>query len=195
MNRAELIDAVAGYLERPGMASTGPNAADTRLLVQTAHGEIDRLLRRHPRAKVTRPYLVPANHDSIPLPEDAGRLNHLYGPNMVRLKRLANLSDLAAQTGWVDGGNCLFVGVCKSPRQMYLDYQRHLPALDTDLSTNWVLTLFPDVYLYGALKESAVYLKDDPRLAGWEQQFRRRIAEVDLDGWNANIGTAPRMRR
>lgn len=52
------------------------------------------------------------------------------------------------------------------------------PLSDTN-PTNIVLTIAPDVYLYGALVESAPYLKDDPRVAVWEQRFMQGIAELE----------------
>lgn len=46
-------------------------------------------------------------------------------------------------------------------------YWQALPALSNSATTNWLLTLHPDAYVYTALIQSAPYLKDDQRLETW----------------------------
>ena len=53
-----------------------------------------------------------------------------------------------------------------------------LLTLSTANPTNYLLTNYPDVYLYGALLESAPYIRDDSRLALWQDRFDRAINEV-----------------
>lgn len=57
---------------------------------------------------------------------------------------------------------------------------RYIQLLDltTDAPTNYILTSYPDVYLYGALLESAPYVRDDERLGMWQDRFDRAINEV-----------------
>lgn len=43
---------------------------------------------------------------------------------------------------------------------------------------NWLLTAEPDIYLYGALCESAPYLKDDARLPMWEARLEASIERM-----------------
>lgn len=44
--------------------------------------------------------------------------------------------------------------------------------------TNYLLTDYPDAYLFGALLESAPYIRDDGRLAMWQDRFDRCIEEI-----------------
>lgn len=46
-------------------------------------------------------------------------------------------------------------------------YHIKIPALSDTQTTNWVLLDHPDVYFYGALLHSAMYLEEDQRLQGW----------------------------
>lgn len=46
-------------------------------------------------------------------------------------------------------------------------YRANIPALSDSNTTNWLLTLAPDAYLYGMLLESAPYIKDDNRIQVW----------------------------
>jgi hypothetical protein len=72
--------------------------------------------------------------------------------------------------------------------QARLRYRKYLPALSADNPSNWVLDLHPDAYLYGALVQSAPYLKDDERVATWTAFFRSAIADINEDGRRQNQG-------
>ncbi len=56
-------------------------------------------------------------------------------------------------------------------------YLARPPAL-SDNQSNWIYTNFPDAYLYGALMQSAPYLRDDPRLTTWGQLFTSAIDDI-----------------
>lgn len=56
-----------------------------------------------------------------------------------------------------------------------MTYWQQVPSLSDTSTTNWLLTARPDIYLYGALLESAPYLKDDPRLAVWQSIYNERV--------------------
>lgn len=69
-------------------------------------------------------------------------------------------------------------------------------ALSGTQPSNYILDDYPDVYLYGALVESAPYLKEDERLATWQQRYDRALAELELaqlqNDWpNTPIATQP----
>ncbi len=49
-------------------------------------------------------------------------------------------------------------------------YRKTIPPLASN-ATNWLLTMAPDLYLYGALLESAPYIKEDGRIQTWGLGF------------------------
>lgn len=57
-----------------------------------------------------------------------------------------------------------------------LTYWQRLPALATN-STNWLLSAFPDVYLYGALVQFGMIVSDE-RLPLWSGQYDAAIASL-----------------
>lgn len=59
-----------------------------------------------------------------------------------------------------------------------LHYIYRIAALSDSASTNWLLTAYPDIYLYGALTASAPYLKDDGRVQVWGTLFQSAIEDV-----------------
>ncbi|MGB5336346.1 MAG: hypothetical protein WBN07_12055 [Woeseiaceae bacterium] len=55
----------------------------------------------------------------------------------------------------------------------------YLKKLDiaTD-TTNWLLTNYPDAYLYGALVEASVFIVDDQRAVGWLALFKAAMEDL-----------------
>lgn len=54
-------------------------------------------------------------------------------------------------------------------------YYKRYAALADDADTNWVLQNAYGVYLYGALKQTAPYIRDDGRIATWEAGYRNAV--------------------
>lgn len=64
-------------------------------------------------------------------------------------------------------------------------------ALSDSTTTNYVLTNYPDVYLYGALVHSAPFLVDDERIQVWERQFEKAMRELELAQERAEYPATP----
>jgi hypothetical protein len=73
-------------------------------------------------------------------------------------------------------------------------YRKNIPALATN-STNWLLTLAPDVYLYGALLESAPYIKEDERINTWGLGFRTALDGLNRLGLTSTFNAGPMVVR
>lgn len=56
-------------------------------------------------------------------------------------------------------------------------YER-LNALTAASDTNWLLTYFPGIYLYGAALHSAPYLGADERLATWQTLYDQAVEKL-----------------
>lgn len=66
-----------------------------------------------------------------------------------------------------------------TPDQSYtaeLSYWKKIPALAS--GPNWLISLYPDTYLYGALRHLGVRQMDD-RLPAWEAAFERCIQAIE----------------
>lgn len=71
-----------------------------------------------------------------------------------------------------------------------LTYYARIPALSAANQSNWLLTNYPNVYLYGALVEASPYLLDDARVATWEAKFNEGVALAEVADINARWGRA-----
>lgn len=59
-----------------------------------------------------------------------------------------------------------------------MTYWKRIPALSVSAPSNWMLTLNPDGYLYGALLQASPYLKDDARLQTWAPLYQAVLADI-----------------
>ena len=71
---------------------------------------------------------------------------------------------------------------------------RSVTSLSNSNTTNWLLLNHPDAYLYGALVESAPYIKDDARLAVWQGILEERLAEIRIPDTSANFTSYAGMK-
>ncbi len=70
----------------------------------------------------------------------------------------------------------------------------YLPALSGSNPTNALLRDAPDIYLFGALAESAPYLQHDERLATWEARLAAGVKALRVSTERRLYGGAPRRR-
>jgi hypothetical protein len=57
-------------------------------------------------------------------------------------------------------------------------YYRSLPSL-TGTASNWLLSAHPDIYLFGALTELAIYIQDEQRASMWRDRTRAMLDELE----------------
>lgn len=74
-----------------------------------------------------------------------------------------------------------------------ISYLQKIPDLATN-TTNWLLTLYPDVYLYGGLLEAAPYLKGAD-VAVWKGLYDEIIDEIRSASHNARWSGGTLMMR
>jgi hypothetical protein len=71
-----------------------------------------------------------------------------------------------------------------------LDYYEVIPPLASN-STNWLLAASPDIYLYGALLEAAIYILDDPRVPQWQAGYTQVINQLQTSDRRARWSGSP----
>jgi len=68
--------------------------------------------------------------------------------------------------------------------EIELDYYAFSPLSELN-TTNWLLTKYPDVYLYGALVEATMNIKNDARLANWVSLYKYAVDSVKTSDWGS----------
>lgn len=190
MNRLQIIDAVKGYLNRSNLPS-----ATVGLWIATVEGELNRELRDHPRNVRRGVYLQPAGDPMLPLPSLLSGIILLRGPRGPMRQWPATTREKAERCGgFIARGDALELFPTPTQDTRYdLDFHSLVQPLEADQDDNWISRHYPDLYIYGCLKEAAVYLKDDQRLALWQQDYLTRLKGIQLQGWNQNIAAGPRV--
>lgn len=75
--------------------------------------------------------------------------------------------------------------------ELEMVYRANIPALNASNETNWLLTLAPDLYLYGTLLESAPYIKEDSRLSVWGSAVQTVLEQLNTHGDRQSFDSGP----
>ncbi len=78
-----------------------------------------------------------------------------------------------------------------SDYRLEMVYRANIPALGDATTGNWLLDLAPDLYLYGALLESAPYIKEDGRIQTWGLGFTSALDGLNNLGMTSTFNAGP----
>ncbi len=191
---SDLVTAVGDWLDRDDLATRSAT------FVQLAEARMNRLL-DDPEMEVTSSIIASGDYTS--LPADFGEMVsistgdgplHPVGP--VEFAGLRSISGIPRYYVVVDNSISFAPGNTTAPIRMV--YRRRLPALNSGNATNWLLSLAPDAYLYGALVQAEGFLAEDDRIAGWKSMFDEAISELRIDAGRRKWGAGslrPRIVR
>lgn len=173
LNRADLTAAIPDFI---AMAE----AQMARRLLQD--GPVRRMMARTDATIDSEFAAVPGDFmgaRSIYLVEDRTTPLQFCLPEQINDKKRVN-TDLTGCPKFfsVVGGEFQFFPAPVASYAAELTYWQRIPSLAANPSGNWLLTLHPDAYLFGALLQSAPYLKDDARLAMWAQAFATVMSDI-----------------
>lgn len=79
--------------------------------------------------------------------------------------------------------------------QTELYYYQRIDALSASNTNNWLLTYFPDAYLYGSLMHSAPYLKDDARIQIWAGLYQQAVGSINRESEASKFGGSGRRMK
>lgn len=102
------------------------------------------------------------------------------------------ISDVAGQPRYftVFGDEIELAPTPDTAHTVEMVYRRNIPPLATN-DSNWLLTLAPDLYLYGALLESAPYIKEDGRIQTWGLGFSSALNDLNNLGLTSTFNAGP----
>ncbi len=74
-------------------------------------------------------------------------------------------------------------------------YYEKIDTLNSGNTSNWILSNFPDAYLYGSLVHSAPYLQEDARATTWAALYQKAINDINLESERSKTsGSGRRMK-
>jgi hypothetical protein len=83
------------------------------------------------------------------------------------------------------------IEVWPSPDTSYtleMAYYEKIDSLNNSTTSNWILTRFPDAYLYGSLIHSAPYLADDQRIQTWSALYLKAMSDINSENERSKLG-------
>lgn len=189
-----LVTAIGDWLDR-----TVPET-QVSTFIQLTEARLNRLL-DDPEMEVTSNAVAAGDYTA--LPADFGSMVSISTGNgmlrqvgAVEFAGYNSISGIPRHYVITDGSISFAPGNTTTPIRMV--YRRRIPALSLTNTTNWLLTLAPDVYLYGALMQAEGFDTNDERISGWKNMFDEAIAELRMDAsrrkWGAGA-LAPRIGR
>lgn len=181
-NYTELKAAVAQWMRRADLTAEIPD------YITLAEKKIVKLLKI--RGQETETTLTPNGGDStVALPTDYGSPIALWNALADRIKLNQVLPDALEYDDtpgtpdyWaVDGTNIRFDCRLDGAIPFAFRYVKTFELSDVN-PTNFILTEWPDVYLYGALTEGFLAVYDEQRAAVWQGKFQAAIEVARTTG-------------
>jgi hypothetical protein len=81
----------------------------------------------------------------------------------------------------------------QDPTPLTLLYWQKIPALTATNTTNWLMTAYPDIYLFGSLVEAAAYARNPDDIPLWKTRRDELFDEIDRLDKKARGPTAVRI--
>lgn len=203
----ELQTAVTEYLARD---------QDTTLIariptfIQLTEAKLNRsLLVRQMEARSTASIIITGTDDEfVLLPSDFQsmrrvRLSSVTGKPCLAFMSGTQMDEYRYSSGNTAGRPAYFtifgteMELVPTPDAAYtveMIYRANIPPLVSN-SSNWLLTLAPDLYLYGALLESAPYIKEDARIQTWGLGFKTALDSLNDLGLTSTFNAGPMQMR
>jgi hypothetical protein len=95
----------------------------------------------------------------------------------------------------INSGEIEFVPAPDDAYPLTMVYYATLPSLSDTETSNWVLDLYPDLYLYGTLLHSAPYLSDDAKIQVWGSLYQSALDSVNRESNKAMYSGSPLVMR
>lgn len=198
-NYTELKAAIADWLLRDDLTAVIPS------FIALAEAQMQREIRHH---KMMDRSTFGINAQYANLPADwlqTARLN-ITGSNPTRLELtsmddMVQLREFNANTGGKPthfthiGEQIEFFPTPDAAYEVELLYYQKIPALSDSNATNWLLTDYPDAYLYGALMQAAPYLDNDQKMQVWAGLYGSAVNSINAESKKARYsGAGMRIR-
>jgi hypothetical protein len=188
---AELKSAVADFLNRDDLTNT----IDT--FIDMAEAQLNRDVRhwrmeQRSTAEITDQYLtLPSDWLEtirITMQDTVPYVLNLASRDQIEEYRLrgANVSGKPVYYAHIAGEIELY----PTPDATYdieLLYTQKIAALSDSNTSNWLLAQAPDLYLYAVLLETAIYLRDDDRIAAYAGMYQSKLAALNAESKKATV--------
>lgn len=196
-NYSDLKASIGGWLRRTDLTTTIPD------FITMAEAQMNRRLRTA-QMVVVATALISNEYSATPGDFNGVKSFDLQTDPVTPLRFLAPPQMTAEKRGNPANGTPRYFSIVgtqfqylPAPDASYtaeLTYYQGIPALSDGSPTNWLLTQYPDAYLYGALLQSAPFLKADDRIQVWASLFKTVMDDITSQDQETSYGSPLTMR-
>lgn len=197
-NYSELQTSVASWLNRSDLSASIPDfitLAETQLNTDLQARAMD--------AKTTLVTVVGTS--TVALPTDMLGMRRLqvvgtYNQPLSYRSPDELSSDFAANTSGqpvvftVIGGDVELAPIPDAVYSLELTYKQRIPALSVTNTANWLLTNWPNAYLYASLLAATPFIMNDARLPVWTQLYAQAVEGINNVDWYSGSTMKVRAR-
>lgn len=172
-NYSALLTAIADWLHRSDLTAVIPQ------FVLLAEEDMNKRLRVR---EMEAQFSGTSTNKAVALPADFAGVKSLCpsatpeSPLKVQPFERVKASTSATPTMYAIQGNSIVLNADTDVEGVI--YER-IPALSSTNATNNILTAYPSLYLFGAMRHAYAYLKDTNAEASYAAQFQQRLDEVN----------------
>lgn len=204
---ASLQAAAIEYLAKDGDTTF---AGRVPTFIQFCEAKLNRMLftRQMEQRSTTTVNINSTEPEFISLPSDFQsmrriRVSSVNGKPSLEFKTGVQMDEYRFMNGDVSAQPLFFtifgteIELAPTPDAAYtleMVYRKNIPDL-ADNNTNWLLTLAPDLYLYGTLLETAPYTRKDDRLTMWADMFAQTLDSLNTLGRSSTFNAGPLAMR
>jgi hypothetical protein len=190
---ADLQTSVGRWLKRTNLNDQIPD------FISLAEARLNRRLSvRQMRTWLT----VTPSTNFVTLPGDYNRaIRVMYGDQRLDFTS-ENIADPMMTEGgqWnqftIAGNKLWLLTQIDGTTKLTLHYYQQIEPLSDSNTSNWLLEDGPDLYLYAALLEAEVFIKNDDRIAVWTAALERAMADIESnDDAGQFAGSSLAMKR
>ena len=197
-NYSELTTAVANWLDRDDLTLRIPE------FIALAEAKFNRTLRlRSMEAKYTANTV--ASQRNLALPTGYIQMRN-FQVNTTPLTTLSYVTPEIYDRLWggstsgtpkfytILANEISFGPIPGSVMEVEMLFYKNFENLSSVVSTNWLITNAPDVYLYGCMMQAEPFIMNDERVALWGASLNKAIAELqEQDNKDRHSGSALRV--
>ena len=197
-NYSELQASVASWLNRSDLSA---NITD---FITLAEAQLSTDLKtRAMETKVTLATVAGTN--TVALPSDMLEMRRIQvvgtynqplsyrSPDEISIDYAANGSGQPV-VFTVIGGNVELAPIPDAVYSLELTYEQRIPALSVASPTNWLITNWPNAYLYASLMAAAPFIMNDERLPVWGQLYSQAVEGINNVDWYSGSTMKVRVR-
>ena len=195
-NYGELKTGIANFLNRDDLTSIIPT------FIALIEAQIARDL-RHWRQEVRVSTTVDERFENLPTDwlegvhlslADGSTVEYGSVAEISRQKLLSNNTAGQPRLYTLNSGQIEFFPAPDESYTLTMIYYARIPTMSGDTDANWLMTSYPDIYLYGSLLQSAPYLGEDERMV-WAQLYSAAVKNLGDDSKRARSSGGPLIMR